>query len=49
MLSWNEIQARAVAFSKRWRDAHNEEAQAQTFELELCCFYRVLNTSLVGI
>jgi len=26
MLAWDSIQANAVAFSKRWKDAHNEEA-----------------------
>ena len=33
-LSWEEIQARAIAFSKRWKDAHNEEAEAQAFEMD---------------
>jgi len=30
-LTWDDIQANAVAFSKRWKDAANEEAQAQSF------------------
>jgi hypothetical protein len=30
-LLWDEIQANAIAFSKRWKDARNEEAQAQSF------------------
>jgi len=30
-LPWDEIQSNATAFSKRWRDAKNEEAQAQSF------------------
>ncbi|MDR3280759.1 MAG: hypothetical protein LBT23_09605, partial [Synergistaceae bacterium] len=37
-LSWDAIQANAIAFSNRWKDARNEEAQAQTFETE---FFRV--------
>ena len=31
MLSWDSIQANAVAFSKRWKDGRNEEAEAQSF------------------
>ena len=30
-LPWDDIQSNAVAFSKRWKDAKNEEAQAQSF------------------
>lgn len=30
-LSWSEIQANAITFSKRWKDATDEEAQAQSF------------------
>ena len=37
-LSWDEIKGNALRFSKRWKDAHNEEAQAQAFEIE---FFRV--------
>jgi len=33
-LSWDDIQANAVAFSKRWKDAVNEEAEAQGFEID---------------
>ena len=31
MLTWDSIQSNAVAFSKRWKDGHNEEAEAQSF------------------
>ena len=31
MLTWDNIQANAVAFSKRWKDGHNEEAESQSF------------------
>ena len=31
MLSWDDIQSNAIAFSKRWKDGHNEEAEAQSF------------------
>jgi len=30
-LTWEVIQANAIAFSKRWKNAGNEEAQAQNF------------------
>jgi type I restriction-modification system DNA methylase subunit len=30
-LSWNEIKARAIAFSKEWEQAANERAEAQSF------------------
>lgn len=31
MLTWDSIQSNAVAFSKRWKDGKNEEAEAQSF------------------
>ncbi|MCL1794335.1 MAG: LytTR family transcriptional regulator DNA-binding domain-containing protein [Oscillospiraceae bacterium] len=33
-LTWDNIQANAVAFSKRWKDGRNEEAEAQAFEID---------------
>lgn len=30
-LSWNEIKSRALAFSKHWADAGNEDAEAKPF------------------
>lgn len=30
-LSWNEIKARAVAFSREWADERNEDAEAKSF------------------
>ena len=30
-LSWDNIQANAVAFSKKWKDANNEKSEAQSF------------------
>lgn len=32
--TWDVIQANAFAFSKKWKDAHNEEAEAQGFEID---------------
>ena len=37
-LSWEVIQANAVKFSERWKDAQNEEAQGQTFTVD---FFKV--------
>ena len=37
-LGWDEINANALAFSKRWKDANNEEAQSQAFQMD---FFRV--------
>lgn len=41
-LSWNEIRQRAVAFSRDWRDASRERADAQTFWNE---FFHVFGKS----
>ena len=35
MKSWNEIRKAATAFSKRWKAAHDEKSQAQSFLQEL--------------
>lgn len=37
-LSWNEIKSRALAFSRDWADAGNEDAQAKPF---LIAFFEV--------
>ena len=42
-LSWNEIQHRAVQFSKNWKDAKDEKAQAQLFLNE---FFHVFGVDL---
>lgn len=34
-LNWNEIRARAIAFSKEWADESSEDAEAKTFWDEL--------------
>lgn len=39
MLNWNEIRARCSAFSERWKDATDEEAEAKSFWDDLfTCF-----------
>jgi hypothetical protein len=37
-LSWNEIKSRALAFSKHWADASNEDAEAKPF---LIAFFEI--------
>ena len=34
MLTWDEIQSNAVAFSKKWQAAKSEEAEAQGFLID---------------
>lgn len=41
-LSWNEIKDRALSFSKEWKDAHNEDADAKQFLIE---FFNVFGIS----
>lgn len=40
--SWNEIKSRAIAFSKEWADAFNEDADAKPFLVE---FFNVFGIS----
>ncbi len=42
-LSWNEIKARALAFSKHWADADNEKSQAQSFLIDFFEIFGVTN------
>lgn len=37
-LTWDEIRGNALRFANRWKDASNEEAQAQAFQMD---FFRV--------
>jgi len=48
MLSWDSIQSNAVAFSKRWKDAHNEEAQAQSFMTDFLQVFGVSDPEALG-
>lgn len=47
-LTWDEIQANAIAFAKRWKDAKREEALAQTFEKEFLAVFGVEDALAVG-
>lgn len=48
ILSWEQMQANAVAFSKRWKDAKREEALAQTFEKEFLAVFGIEDALAVG-
>ena len=41
MTSWNEIRKAATAFSKRWKNAYDEKAQAQSFLKEFFAVFGV--------
>lgn len=48
MLNWNQIQANAYAFAKRWQHATNEEADAQGFVTALLAVFGVDDARAVG-
>ena len=48
MLNWNQIQANAYAFAKRWQHATNEEADAQGFVTALLAVFGVDDPRAVG-
>ncbi len=41
-LSWNEIKNKALAFSKRWADAANEDSEAKPFWID---FFEIFGIS----
>ena len=47
-LTWDEIQANAVAFSKKWQDAKSEEAEAQGFLIDFMRVFGVDEPMQVG-
>ena len=42
-LNWNEIKTRAVAFSKEWENASNEDAEAQSFTVAFLNVFGITN------
>jgi len=48
MLTWDSIQANAVAFSKRWKNAKNEEAEAQSFQNDFLRVFGIIDPLSVG-
>ena len=47
-LAWDEIQANAVTFSKKWQNAKNEEAEAQGFQIDFLRVFGVNEPMAVG-
>ena len=47
-LSWDAIQANALAFSKRWKDGHDEKSEAQSFVRDFLAVFGVEDASIVG-
>ena len=47
-LTWDEIQANAIAFSKKWQEAKSEEAEAQGFLLDFMRVFGVDEPMQVG-
>ena len=47
-LSWDVIQANAIAFSKRWKDAWDEKSEAQSFVRGFLSIFGVEDAALVG-
>ena len=47
-LSWDDMQTNAVAFSKRWKEAANEEAQAQSFIADFMRVFGVEDPEAMG-
>jgi hypothetical protein len=47
-LSWEEIQANAVRFTKRWKDAWDEKSEAQSFVRAFLAVFGVEDASAVG-
>ena len=45
-LTWDAIQGNAISFSKQWKTAHSEEAQAQAFELD---FFKVFGIAALEV
>ena len=48
MLTWDEIQIKAVAFAKRWQDAWDEKSEAQSFIRDLLAVFGVADAAAVG-
>jgi hypothetical protein len=46
MKSWNEIRKAATVFSKRWKNAYDEKAQAQSFLKEFFACHTLFSSAL---
>ena len=47
-LSWTEISARALRFSRRWKSAKREKADEQPFVIEFISIFGVDDPIMVG-
>jgi len=47
-LTWDDILANAVSFSKRWKDAHDEMSEAQSFVRDFLAVFGVQDPLTVG-
>lgn len=47
-LSWNEIKSRALAFSKHWADASNEDAEAKPFLIAFFEIFGITNKRIAS-
>lgn len=47
-LTWEIIQGNAIAFVKRWKNAHNEEAQAQSFTTDFLRVFGIVDPEKIG-
>jgi hypothetical protein len=47
-LPWDDINANAVFFSKKWQNAKNEEAEAQGFLIDFLRVFGVTEPMTVG-
>lgn len=48
LLSWEEMQARAIKFSSAWKEAKKEEAEAQPFTLDFIRIFGIADPLAVG-
>jgi hypothetical protein len=47
-LSWNEIKSRALAFSRHWADAGNEDAEAKPFLIDFFEIFGITNKRIAS-
>jgi hypothetical protein len=48
MLTWDKIQANAIAFSKRWKEGWDEKSEAQSFVRDFLAVFGVQDAAAVG-
>jgi hypothetical protein len=48
LLTWDMMQAKALAFSKRWKDGSDEKSEAQSFVRDFLQVFGVEDAAAVG-